>query len=195
MTENTRIQNIGKLFKAVFYKNKRLFLFLIYAVLLYLGWLFFYKVFKNVRIVFDLYEIGINYFSNALLYASHYFMLIFGEESIISIPNQTIKSIDGGLVHIARGCLGRNLMSLFAGFIIAYPGNWRDKLWYIPLGFSIIFFLNILRVFGILMVLKYDPQSFHKYDHHQLFNYAVYLMTFVMWVIWVTKYSKRRQKR
>lgn len=94
------------------------------------------------------------------------------------------------LISVADSCNALTLMVLFLGFILAYPGDWRLKLIYIPVGCAVIFLINIVRV----QVLIYNYMHFKawfEFNHKYTFTIAVYLAVFYFWMLWANKYSKR----
>lgn len=93
------------------------------------------------------------------------------------------------LVGVGRGCNALELFVLFAGFIIAFPGSLKHKLWFIPLGVVLIHFLNVVRVAALAMIQFKAPQ-YLDFNHRYTFTFIVYGVIFLLWVIWVKKISK-----
>lgn len=91
-------------------------------------------------------------------------------------------------VRVINPCLGWSIMSLFIGFILIYPGLKRSKFWYIPLGLTCIIFVNILRIAGMVLVSYNNPDALNFY-HYYIFNIALHLTVFTLWLIWVKKYG------
>lgn len=101
-----------------------------------------------------------------------------------------VFGIDGSNgVWIGGPCNGITLMFLFAVFIIAYPGNFKNKLWYIPLGVLIVHFINIFRIIGLVFIEHYYP-SFLDFNHTYTFTFLAYMAVFALWMLWVNKFSK-----
>jgi len=95
-------------------------------------------------------------------------------------------------LRVGTECNGLVLFALFAGFLIAYPGNWKTKTWFIPLGIVFIYLLNILRIILLTINFKYFRSSF-SFNHHVTFTYLIYVFIFLLWMIWVNKFSKIKQ--
>ena len=92
---------------------------------------------------------------------------------------------------IVPNCNGLELMVLFAGFIISFPGSIKRKLLLIPLGIVIIHSVNILRC-SILISMSTGPlKTYFHFAHHYLFSITIYLVVFLMWA-W---YVKTEQKK
>lgn len=87
-------------------------------------------------------------------------------------------------VAVAPECTSLKQWMHWLFLMLIFPGPWRHKAWYIPLGLIIIEFVNVVRVTGILMMLKYWPDNFALF-HNYIFKVFFYFMIFVMWVIWV----------
>lgn len=97
-------------------------------------------------------------------------------------------------IHIARNCNGQVLYALFVGFIISFPGENRQKLWYIPLGIIIITLLNILRVDLLVLTRIYYP-DWLAFNHKYLFTITLYACIFVLWYQWVDQFSGLKKKK
>lgn len=167
-------------------RNKSLIRFLITAVLLYLGWhLVWYEWIEpdgrvNHYLTYNTASISalvLNLFSD-----SKFAISPFSEENTYlfrdSVP----------LVLIEHGCNGLILMVLFAGFILAFPGPWKTKLWYIPLGVLGIYVINSLRVIALAVNHLYSRSSF-EFNHKYTFLILVYGVIFCFWMIWVNRFS------
>jgi exosortase/archaeosortase family protein len=87
-------------------------------------------------------------------------------------------------VHIRNFCLGIDMMAMFTALVISFPGKWKNRFWFIPLGLMGIHAINILRV-TILCVttIYFDHHQF--IDHHNIFNGLATLFIFLMFVKWV----------
>lgn len=184
--------------KALHNKTHPLLRFAVYAFLLFVVWTIFYKFFRYGDQINKYYNILVFHSTNAWLYTSQFVLSVMGFESVVSVPEKAIKLIgdEGNLlswVILERGCLGRNLIGIFAGFIIAFPGKIVSKLWYIPIGLVVFYLLNTVRIVALVLVLHYNPERAKDPDffhfHHDGFNYVMYGFIFILWVIWVRKYS------
>lgn len=93
-------------------------------------------------------------------------------------------------VLIGTPCNGLSLFALFAGFIIIFPGKWVYKLFFIPLGILLIHVINIFRLVGLALVVVYHPASL-EFNHKYTFTVIVYVFIFILWIIWVNKFSTK----
>ncbi|GAA4382362.1 exosortase X [Hymenobacter koreensis] len=106
-----------------------------------------------------------------------------------SLPQPTWLAVEGRpAVIVGAPCNGLVLYALFTGFIIAFPGPWRHKLVYIPLGIGLIFLLNIGRVVALALNQHYAHQSV-DFNHHYTFSFVVYGFIFYLWMRWVRRYT------
>lgn len=89
-------------------------------------------------------------------------------------------------VWVGAPCNGLVLYALFAGFVLAYPGPWRRKLWYIPVGILFIYGLNVVRVAVLALNHQYSPGSM-DFNHHYTFSFLVYAFIFGLWMLWARR--------
>jgi exosortase family protein XrtF len=100
-----------------------------------------------------------------------------------------VFGIDGSNgVWIGGACNGITLMFLFAIFVIAYPGNVKNKLWYVPLGILIVHTINIVRIIALALIAYYD-YTYLDFNHTYTFTFLAYSAVFGLWMIWVNKLS------
>src|SRR5690606_31585355 len=79
--------------------------------------------------------------------------------TVLQDRDMQVIGIDGSNgVWVGSNCNAISLFILFSIFIIAYPGNQKNKLWYIPVGLIAIHILNILRVIALALIANYYPQ-------------------------------------
>lgn len=106
-----------------------------------------------------------------------------------AVSNKSVISIAGQeLVYIGPSCNGMILMALFAGFIIAFPGPFISKLFFIPLGIVVINLLNIFRVMALTLNSLYSFRTL-DFNHKYTFSFIVYAFIFALWILWVKKFS------
>jgi exosortase family protein XrtF len=88
---------------------------------------------------------------------------------------------------VTTGCNGLTTLALFTGFVLAYPGTWRRRGLFLPLGVAFVFAVNVLRVAGIVVILARAPGHF-EWVHALGAPHVFYATVFVLWVLWV-RYS------
>ena len=103
-----------------------------------------------------------------------------------------VFGIDGSNgVWIGGPCNGITLMFLFAIFVIAYPGNLKNKLWYVPTGILIVHSINILRILALALIANSYP-AFLDFNHTYTFTFIAYSAVFGLWMLWINKFSKTK---
>ncbi|MFN3597241.1 MAG: archaeosortase/exosortase family protein [Rubricoccaceae bacterium] len=86
-------------------------------------------------------------------------------------------------VYVADGCNGLAALSLFVGFVLAYPGTWRRRAWFVPAGLATLVAVNVLRCAFLLYVQAYAPLHFDTL-HAYLTSYVFYAVIFALWMAW-----------
>ena len=90
--------------------------------------------------------------------------------------------------RIVEGCNALSVIILFIAFVIAFSGKLKHTVLYIIGGSLIIHILNITRI-ALLIVAFYNFPEFNTILHDILFPLAIYGTVFILWVIWVNKFS------
>lgn len=115
--------------------------------------------------------------------------------TVLQDRDMQVIGIDGSNgVWVGSNCNAISLFILFSIFIIAYPGNQKNKLWYIPVGLIAIHILNILRVIALALIANYYPQ-YLNFNHTYTFTFLVYLFIFWLWLIWVNKFANTKNNK
>ncbi len=90
-------------------------------------------------------------------------------------------------IELVDGCTGISAIGLFAGFILAYPGDWKKRVSFTLIGIGVIYIVNILRIV-VLVITQNEWIEFFDFTHDYSTTTIFYVVIFVMWMIWV-KYS------
>src|SRR5688572_24843753 len=93
------------------------------------------------------------------------------------------------VVYVSNGCNGMVLFALFTGFILAYPGPWKAKLFYIPAGVFLIYVLNVLRIMA-LALNSWHSRDTLEFNHKYTFAFVVYACIFAFWMFWIKRYAQ-----
>ena len=87
-------------------------------------------------------------------------------------------------VEIQNGCNGVDLLGLYAGFIIAYPGPMRKRLLLLACGLLLLYFANIFRIAAFALSRVYFPEHWDKI--HIYSSYVIfYPLVLGLWYIWI----------
>ena len=87
-------------------------------------------------------------------------------------------------VEIQNGCNGMDLLGLYAGFIIAYPGPMRKRLFLLAGGLLLLYFANVFRIAVFALSNVYFPEywdKIHTYNSYVIF----YPLVLGLWYIWI----------
>ena len=90
--------------------------------------------------------------------------------------------------RIIEGCNALSVIILFISFVIAFTGKFKKTLLFILFGIILIHILNIARIALLCIALYHFPQYEHLL-HGVVFPLVIYGVVFLLWVIWVNKYS------
>ena len=93
------------------------------------------------------------------------------------------------VVLVGNPCNGMVLFALFTGFILAYPGPWKAKLFYIPIGIFLIYLLNVLRIMALALNSWYSRDTL-EFNHKYTFAFVVYACIFAFWMYWIKRYAQ-----
>lgn len=95
-----------------------------------------------------------------------------------------------GLLHTAGievidECTATEVLGLFVGFVLAYPGSNQIRAFLIPIGLLILYLVNIFRIFALILVQNYYP-DYLDVSHDYTANTVFYIVIFLLWIIWAT---------
>jgi exosortase/archaeosortase family protein len=146
-------------------------------------------------------------FYKAIMVCSRLFLELLGfdttlvfSSTLYKYPVYALQINEGNYVFMGISCLGILIMGGFATLIIAYPGKWKHKLWYIPLGFLVIQILNIFRMsiltilfsyYNINVLKEYNLFGIFTLNHHDFFNILLYIMVFFMFTFYVNHFGAK----
>lgn len=109
---------------------------------------------------------------------------IYGTDAV-NVTFSNVQKAGKKLIGIYQACNGLELMILYAGFIIAFSGSWRQKLLFIVAGLIGLYIINVLRLVMLGYICIEHPAHF-QFAHKYLFNLIVYAFTFLLWVWYVS---------
>ena len=168
---------------------KPFFSFLIKFLLFYIVFAFVYKMYLGQ---YDIEKKEVDYFTEVV--ASQTVDLLnfcFGEAAQKLHPYEASLKIyfkHKYLARVVEGCNAISVMILFAAFVFAFSSQWKKTTLYILIGISVIHILNIIRIAVLSLSLFYFSE-YEEVLHGTLFPLFIYGVVFVLWILWVTKYS------
>lgn len=92
------------------------------------------------------------------------------------------------IARIVEGCNSISVIILFISFIFAFSNRYIPTFSFIFFGAILIFILNIFRI-ALLTVGLYNYPEYGTFLHDILFPLIIYGVVFVLWVVWVLKFS------
>ena len=112
---------------------------------------------------------------------------VLGFPAMLDTTHPTLVLMAGQpSVVVGPPCNGLVLYALFAGFVLAFPGSWARKLWFIPAGVALIWLLNVLRVAALALNHHYAHATV-DFNHHYTFTIVVYACIFGLWMLWARR--------
>ena len=94
-----------------------------------------------------------------------------------------VRCLGGPGVLVEDGCNGLAALGLFVGFVLAYPGAWRRRLWFLPAGLAVVYGANVARVASLAYFTVAWPEGFDLL-HGVGTSTFFYLVIFGLWVAW-----------
>lgn len=92
------------------------------------------------------------------------------------------------IARIVEGCNAISVMILFVSFIFAFKGSVKATAVYIVSGIVLIHVLNIFRIAFFCLGLRFYPE-YRDIMHDLIFPLVIYGIVFVLWIVWVQKFS------
>lgn len=93
------------------------------------------------------------------------------------------------VAYMIEGCNAISIIILFVSFIIAFSNSFKTTFLFIVLGSLLIYFFNIFRI-AIISIALYEYPQYQYILHDILFPLIIYGITFLLWFIWIRKFSK-----
>ncbi|MBQ6724134.1 MAG: archaeosortase/exosortase family protein [Paludibacteraceae bacterium] len=118
--------------------------------------------------------------------AAVYWLVDLFRDTVTMTDAYSIRFDSGSGTRIIWGCSGLKQSFIWLCLILTVRGGWKQKLWFIPIGWICCYAFNILRIFLITLLIEQHPDWFHML-HDYIFKYLFYGMLFSLWVIFVEK--------
>ncbi|MEI6900909.1 MAG: exosortase/archaeosortase family protein [Bacteroidota bacterium] len=169
-------------------KVRAVFWFCLITIGIHIGWRFW--------------AINLDYFPvrNAIVAISTFFVDHLFNQSlwvvthVLNIKIDTVANAiyceNGAGIRVVESCSGVKQILQFALLMLIFPGPWKHKLWYIPLGMFIVHLTNVLRIVLLVVVAKNSPANI-EYFHNNWLRFMFYVVIFGLWVLWVEKIADK----
>ena len=97
------------------------------------------------------------------------------------------------VARIIEGCNALSVIILFIAFIVAFTGKLKHTILFGISGSVLIHILNVARIALLSAAIFYFPEQ-EEILHVVIFPLFIYGVVFILWVIWVNKYSLYAKK-
>lgn len=167
--------------------------FIIVSTVIYISWYVLYDYYLKPAAGFDQVII------DSLVRIGEFILRVTGfsitDYSAIDGLCRSHIGIEGSKgVTIGAPCDGSVLFALFISFVVAFPGPWKHKLWFLPTGILFIHLINALRVVGLALIVHIN-EDWLSFNHDYTFTLFVYAFVFLLWWVWVNKFSGVGKKK
>ncbi len=95
-------------------------------------------------------------------------------------------------IRIVEGCNSVGVLILFLTFIIAFSGSLKATIIFGIVGSIIIYVVNLFRILILGILISKYPE-YQYFLHAIVFPAIIYGTTFVLWIIWVNKFSNLKK--
>lgn len=124
--------------------------------------------------------------TNALLNSIGY------EANVLPHPDEaSMKVIINGkfVARVIEGCNALSIIILFLSFIIAFTGGIKTTVLYCFAGAIILYAFNLIRIVILSAGLYHYPWR-REILHNVIFPMLIYGTVFLLWMLWVNRFSK-----
>lgn len=138
-----------------------------------------------------------DYLTHTVAKQSQDILNTFGYETIIEphADEPTMKIIIRGkyVARVVEGCNSISIIILFISFIVAFSGKFKTTLFYVLAGSTLIYIVNLIRIVILSVGLFHYPWR-REILHVVIFPAIIYGMVFVLWMVWVNRFSNLNTK-
>jgi len=112
-------------------------------------------------------------------------------DHILGIDIRTVDRImyfpNNNAIEINGTCSGLKQFYQWTILMLLFPGPWKKKLWFIPMGLLIIHIVNILRIVILAIIMNWNPEVW-KFSHDWILRPFFYIVIFSMWMVWEERF-------
>ena len=92
-------------------------------------------------------------------------------------------------ILVADHCLAIPATIIFIGTIVLFEGDWRNKLWFVPMGVMLIILINLVRLVLLCYIFAHYPLPFYEINHSLVYVVLTYALIFLLIVWWMKKFA------
>jgi len=114
-------------------------------------------------------------------------LTVFGEETY----RQSIAVIykkSHNIILVEEHCLAFPAMVLFTGSILFFKGDWKAKLWFIPMGLIAIVVINLLRLILLCITFEHFSRQYFEINHSYIYVALTYGLIMLLIIWWMDKF-------
>jgi exosortase family protein XrtF len=166
--------------------------FLLFLTKFAISYLVLTVIYENYLGQYNLEKFEVDGFTKIVANQSQKVLSVFDDHSY-TMPNLKEASVklfyhNQWVARIIEGCNALSVIILFVSFVIAFTGKVKQTLLFIISGSVLIHVFNVLRI-ALLCIAIYHFPKYEHILHGVIFPLFIYGIVFILWVIWVNKYS------
>ena len=175
--------------KTLLIKYKSVIKFILTFLLVYAALSFCYKLYLDVSKDSNYYP---DYITHVVAKQTETVLNYVGYASkIVPHPEEpSMKLIvrDKYLARVIEGCNSISVIILFISFVIAFSGKRKTTVLFLLVGGVAIYLANLFRIVILSIGLYHYPWR-SEILHSVVFPAIIYGMVFLLWMLWVNKFS------
>lgn len=95
------------------------------------------------------------------------------------------------ILSVYEGCNGLNVMIVFLSFLFAFGPYTRKLIYFSVGGIVLLHMANLGRIIMLFWVSVYYEKYLY-FTHKYLFTGFLFALVFVMWIIWIKKFTPKK---
>lgn len=112
----------------------------------------------------------------------------FQAQEIVNTSYIILNYNQKAIARMIEGCNAISVIILYISFVVSFSGKLKTTLFFILGGSFLVYLLNVVRIALLSMALYWFPEH-EAFLHEIVFPLFIYGVVFVLWVIWVNKFS------
>lgn len=163
---------------------------------------FLWRMFNHELLLIDFIRSSANWLAHQVYLQSSWFLDVTGV-NVTAFDELTISEVarknvficpeNSGFVYVNSSCSGLKQFYQWFFLMLLYPGPWKQKLWFFPMGLLIIHIVNVGRIIGMVFVTMYLPEQW-DFIHDWVMRPFFYVVMFLLWVWWNEKFYLKNMK-
>lgn len=116
------------------------------------------------------------------------FRVDFQAQEVLNTPYIILNYNQKAIARIIEGCNAISVIILYISFVVSFSGKLKPTLFFIFGGSFLVYIFNVVRIALLSVALYWFPQH-EAFLHEIVFPLFIYGVVFVLWVVWVNKFS------